>query len=398
MKRKTIIFNHKPLRLSTSIVTDESVPGRQTYDATTGGHIPDYTLTPLVLQPLVGMIDADGMLPSGGANGRLTNIRWEMLQANGTWKTVGTTDTDFSLVTEATNADHDGTAGRIYVRRNADPGHPISLRFSADFVDPRDGRTSRVAMNYSVRCDNATAPAATVSLDCSQCVYNPLSDPDLQTVTATVNSAEGTPAIGDYLLVWSLMDDSGKWTDVASANATMIEAKVSADGQSITIDRSLMGHVCRIRCQLRHSYTSKPGDADFNAMAPLSDHTPHAVCVICRKLPVTDCDLTVATNIPADSTKILAEISIRTQKGAVLKNTQGILQPVLRTARRTASGAGTMETVSTELATMLDTSKIDATHGMAVDYDVIDPGPLAILTDNDGTILTDDAGNILLFH
>lgn len=403
MKRTTIHFNHKPLQLSRSIVTDESVPGRQTYDATNGGHVPDYTLTPLILQPLIGLIDPDGVIPSGTSNGRLANIRWEQLGSDGkTWSAIATTDPDFAIVTEtgeAGNASSDGLAGRLYVKRNADPGKPINLRFSADFIDPRDDKTIRVAMDYCVQCDNATAPQATVSLDCAHCVYNPLADPDLMTVSATVNTADGNPSPGDYELVWDTMDGTGAWKDLADPDALQAAVSPAADGQSVMVDRSLMGDECSIRVRLRHSYSSKPGDPDFNAMTPLWNGTPHAVCVIRRKLPAIDAEPAIMRKIPTDTRQLFGELTVRTQKGMVLRGTGGVLLPKWSTGLGTASGATpAMEVVSTELSATISTDKVHKQYGMVVDCDVVDAGPLKVLTDINGTVMTDGNGTILLFH
>ena len=54
MKTRRFDFNFKPLQISRTIAVDGSVPGRQTYDAESGTFTPDYTLTPLIIQPRIG--------------------------------------------------------------------------------------------------------------------------------------------------------------------------------------------------------------------------------------------------------------------------------------------------------------------------------------------------------
>ena len=76
MKTRRFDFNWKSLQLQLSLTVDGSVPGRQNYSADTGEYTPDYTLTPFVLQPVVGVLDKDGVLTAGSVNHALANVSW----------------------------------------------------------------------------------------------------------------------------------------------------------------------------------------------------------------------------------------------------------------------------------------------------------------------------------
>ena len=76
MKVKRFDFNFKPLQLHISLAADGSVPDRQNYDADTDTYTPDYTLTPLIIQPAISRMDKDEVLQAGRVNHLLANIKW----------------------------------------------------------------------------------------------------------------------------------------------------------------------------------------------------------------------------------------------------------------------------------------------------------------------------------
>lgn len=57
MKTKRFDYNFRPLQMNVSFAVDGSVPGRQSYDADADEYTPDYTLTPLVIQPCISCMD-----------------------------------------------------------------------------------------------------------------------------------------------------------------------------------------------------------------------------------------------------------------------------------------------------------------------------------------------------
>ena len=59
MKTKRFDFNFRPLQINVSFSIDGSVPNRQTYDANNAEYTPDYTVTPVIIQPNVSRMDKD---------------------------------------------------------------------------------------------------------------------------------------------------------------------------------------------------------------------------------------------------------------------------------------------------------------------------------------------------
>ena len=133
MKTRRFDFNWKPLQLQISFSVDGSVPDKQNYSTDTQEYTPDYTLTPLIIQPIVSVIDKDEVIGAGCINHALTNIRWYE-NINGTQTLIGTGNSNYEITTSG------GSAGRIKVKRNAEPKVPITLVFYAEYVDSRTGQ------------------------------------------------------------------------------------------------------------------------------------------------------------------------------------------------------------------------------------------------------------------
>ena len=131
MKTKRFDFNWKPLQLQISFAVDGSVPDRQNYNADALEYTPDYTLTPLIIQPNVSILDKDEVLRAGLINQALANVRWYE-NINGVSTLIAPDNANYEIVTSG------GNAGRIKVKRNAQPKVPITLEFYAEYSDTRN--------------------------------------------------------------------------------------------------------------------------------------------------------------------------------------------------------------------------------------------------------------------
>ena len=96
MKKQRFDFNWKPLRIEISLSVEGSVPGSQNYDADNAEYTPDYTITPLVLQPRVSVIEKDGIIAAGSINHSLANIRWYEI-INGTKTQILSSNTNYEI-------------------------------------------------------------------------------------------------------------------------------------------------------------------------------------------------------------------------------------------------------------------------------------------------------------
>ena len=387
MKTKRLDFNFRPLKFSKSISLVGTTPGIQTYDAETGEYSPDYTTVPVVVQPSLSAIDPDEVMLSGPINAQLTNITWTEIEA-GVKKTIDTTNTQYGLTMTGDDA------GRVVVNRNATPGSPITLQFDADFIDPRTEQVTHFTMTYPIKCKNATLCQPVVLLDASDVsFYNPLRDQAEQTINASLLVGSVTAQADKCAFVWEVLRDSGAFTKWGS-NELDLEASVSEDGASFTVDRSLMGKKIVIRCRAKYSSSGNP------ASVPLKDSAPAKIVSIVRRIPKFEYDWAdVPINLPGGQKTVLPR-TIITDKTGVIPNPSAELLPIyyMATNPKLASGGPSYEMVGHGMQPTLSTDKISVTTGAIMGLDVKELNPLMLLTDGKGTILTDDKGTAFVFH
>lgn len=386
MKTRRFDFNYRPLQLNVAFTTGDSVPDRQTYEAFSGEYTPDYTITPLTIQPVVSRIDRDGVLPAGSVNQDLANVRWYEIKG-GVRTPVSSTDPGYECVTSG------GNAGRIRVRKNAEPQVPVTLEFFAEYPDPRTGQVYTVRGTYMIRCTNATRALPRLTLDAApQTVYNPLSDAAMQTVRASLRLGPDECPAACRAFVWEILRDGDTWS-AAGDDATLdYDVTVSADGTSCTVDRSLMGTELHLRCRALY-------DPDGNPSGMVADDScPCATAVFVRRLPRYEYDITgVPTNIPCGTLVLRPEASIRDTGGEV-PDPGRVLLPLWYIATNKASGPLAYRQVAHGMRPELPTTAMSVTHGAVVGLDVIDTGPLCAIEDSDGAIFEDGDGNILIIQ
>ena len=133
MKTRRFDFNWRPLQLQISIFVDGSVPDSQNYNADSQEYTPDYTITPVIIQPVISILDKDEVIHAGRINHALTNIRWYE-NINGTRTLIDTNNAYYEITSSG------GNAGRLKVKKNAQPKVPITLEFYAEYIDTRNSQ------------------------------------------------------------------------------------------------------------------------------------------------------------------------------------------------------------------------------------------------------------------
>ncbi|MCI1778779.1 MAG: hypothetical protein LKI53_02350 [Bacteroidales bacterium] len=384
MKTKRFDFNWKPLQLQISFTVDGSVPDKQNYNADTLEYTPDYTLTPLILQPCVSILDKDEVLPAGRVNHALTNVRWYET-INGVRRLISTEDTNYEITTTG------GLAGRIKVKKNVEPKVPITLEFYAEYIDARNSQVSTIRSTYMVSCSSAS-DLVRVELDAAeQTVYNPLSDPREQTVTATVWLGDSVCPAERYALVWEVLDGS-TWR--AAGNDAVLDSDITlnTDG-SVTIDRWLMGAEKKLRCRVKYSAEGTPAGVE------LTEASPSAEAVFVRRISKYECEISGAPyNIPTGILRIAPTAVIRNTNGEIT-NAEKELLPLWYIAKNKATGSLSYEQVGHGKSPILPTAAMDKTYGGVIGLDVVDRGPAGIARDNhDGKAIIDADGKLFIFH
>lgn len=384
MKTRRFDFNWKPLQLQVSFSADGSVPDNQNYNADTEEYTPDYTLTPLILQPIVSVIDKDDIITSGRVNRSLTNIKWYE-NINGTKNLISTDNSNY----EITQSGED--AGRIKVKRNAEPNVPITLIFNAEYVDSRTSQIFTIQGSYLIKCGSASSKVRVELNAADQTIYNPLVDTRTQTVKATVWVGDKPCDGSKYKLVWEVMDGS-TWREVGTDDVMDYDMTVNSDG-TLTIDKWLMGTDASIRCRVKYSADGHPDSVS------LTDASPSAIASFVRRIPKYEFDMAgVPYNIPSGTMSIAPEALVMDTNGKI-DNAENELLPLWYIAKNKASGSLNYSLVANGMEAVISTSAMDMTYGAVVGLDVVDRGYAGAWTDNaDGAVFCDADGSILIIH
>ena len=386
MKTRRFDFDFKPLQLSRTIATDGSVPSRQTYDAETGEYTPDYTLTALIIQPRIGQMDKDEILPSGSINHRLANVRWYEI-IDGTRALIASDNANYEITTSG------GNAGRIKVKKNAQPGHPITLEFYAEYQDPRTNQLHIIQDTFPVMCGNATAVPVLYLDAADQTIYDPLIDTDKQTVHASLKLGTKECDAANRVFVWELYREDGTWSEVGADATLDYFIAVAADGLSVTVDRSLMGESCALRCRAKYDSEGNPAGVTLDASSPSK------IVEFVRRIHKYDFDIVdCPVNIPAGLLAIAPQASIYDTHGEIA-NAEKELIVLWYVATNKASGALSYTQIAHgKTPDTLPTSAMSDQYGAVYGIDVKDIGPVAAWEDGDGKVFEDGDGNIILIH
>ena len=386
MKTKRFDFNFKPLQINVSLVCEGGVPDAQNYDADTNTYTPDYTLINLIIQPRIGRIDKDEVLASGEVNKDLANIKWEQIVSGKRVEITDSTATNppFTVVRSG------GNAGRLTIKQNVKPQIPLNLVFSCDYTDPRTGQVYHIERTKQVQCKNSTTYTPLLVLDAAaQTIYNPLKDPDTQTVHASLRLGANECPTAKRLFVWEKMREDGTFTTVGEDTTLDYDVEVSADGSNCTVNRSLMGTELYLRCRAKYDINGNPSSVT------LSDGAPTAMVAFIRRLPKFEFDMSEApTNIPSGLLAISPTAKIWDTNGSI-NNPERELLPLWSIA---TNGTGTLSysLIAHGMNPILSTAKISNSLGGVYGLDVKDVGPTCAWEDSDGAVFEDGDGNIIL--
>ena len=385
MKTRRFDFNFRPLQINIGFAVDGSVPNKQNYDADTGTYTPDYTLTPLIIQPQVSCIDKDEFLAAGSINHQLANVKWYEI-VGGVSTLIESSNTNYEVIASG------GQAGRIKVKKNAQPKVPITLEFHAEFSDPRTGQLHTIVRTFSIMCGNSTRFIPELVLDAAdQTIYNPLTDPDMQTVHASLRLGLNECAIANRIFVWEIYRaDSNTWTEVGTDTTLDYDVTVAADGASCTVNRSLMGTELYLRCRAKYDIGGNPSGV------ALTDAAPCKIVSFIHRIPKFEYDVTgVPVNIPVGILAIAPEASIWDATGAI-QNPERELLPLWYIATNKASGILSYTQVAHGLKPTIHTTAMSLSYGAVIGLDVKDVGPLCAFEDSDGAVFEDAGGNVIL--
>ena len=384
MKTRRFDFNWRPLQLQISLAVEGSVPDQQNYNADTKEFTPDYTITPVIIQPVISILDKDEVIPAGRINHKLTNIRWYEI-INGAKTLIASDNTSYEINNSGDKA------GRIMVIKNARPKEPITLNFYAEYTDTRNGQLLIIQGSYLLVCKTAS-DLIRVELDAAeQTVFNPITDTTMQTVTATVWLGDHVCDASKYELVWEMQDEAGEW-HICESDAVM-DYDITIDGNTATINRWLMGSELHLRCRCKYDPNGNPSSVS------LTDGTPQAEVVFVRRIPKYEYDYTgVPYNVPAGILAICPTAVVHSAKGEI-DGWEKELLPLWYIATNKASGSLSYSLVAHGQNPTIPTTAMDKNYGAVIGLDVKDRGYAGAFTDAaDGAVFCDADGAVLIIH
>lgn len=385
MKTKRFDFNFRPLQINVCMSVEGSVPDVQNYDADTDEYTPDYTITPLTIQPGISRLDKDEILSAGRVNQDLANIRWYEVSSNGTKTLIEASNTSYEITASG------GTAGRIKVKKNAKPQLTINLLFTAEYTDTRTNQIHTLQASFQVQCKNATSYIPQLVLDAApQTIYDPLTDEDTQVVHASLKLGANECPTANRLFVWEKFRSDNTWTQVGTDTTLDYDVSVSSDGATCTVNRTLMGTELYLRCRAKYDKNGSPSGVT------LGNSSPERIISFIRRIPKYEYDISgLPVNIPAGILSIAPEAKIWNTKGDVADPEKELL-PLWYIATNKQTGSLSYSPIAHGIAPILPTDALSDLYGAVVGLDVKDVGPACAWEDSDGQLFEDSDGKLIL--
>lgn len=374
-KKKSLNINYRPLQASISMQVVTSVPDRQFYSAMDKSFTPDYTLTPLTLFPHCAAVDADSMSAPKAINSELTNMKWYE-RIGGVQKLISS-GTDYVITQTGDNK------GQIQVKKNSSIVNPITLEFSAEYVDVRTNQVLKYTASKVIIVSDSSSPQPVLTLDSPDTVqWYPVRDVLNQTITAKLMAGNKDITEDERVKFWWYrVLSTGALEEIVDGNGDNDWEIVSVNKNVLVVNRDFIGdeqtYVCKAAYRETGSLPSSPDLFDQSATTR-----------IVRYIPRIECDFKgIVTGCPAGTSYIYPQGYVRDSKGVISSPEEWFkfIWMVKKPGASDYSKAG--EGVS---------PTIPFTEGMLLDLQIEDRGAQAILIDDtDESVLQDADGNVL---
>ena len=374
-KKKSLNINYRPLQASISMQVVTSVPDRQFYSAMDKSFTPDYTLTPLTLFPRCAAVDADSMSAPKAINSELTNMKWYE-RIGGVQKLISS-GTDYVITQTGENK------GQIQVKKNSSIANPITLEFSAEYVDVRTNQVLKYTASKVIIVSDSSSPQPVLTLDSPDTVqWYPVRDVLNQTITAKLMAGNKDITEDERVKFWWYrVLSTGALEEIVDGNGDNDWEIVSVNKNVLVVNRDFIGdeqtYVCKAAYREAGSLPSSPDLFDQSATTR-----------IVRYIPRIECDFKgIVTGCPAGTSYIYPQGYVRDAKGMISSPEEWFkfIWMVKKPGASDYSKAG--EGVS---------PTIPFTEGMLLDLQIEDRGAQAILIDDtDESVLQDADGNVL---
>lgn len=374
-KRKNLDINYRPLRPSISMQVVSGVPDRQTYRSADKSYVPDYTLTPLTLFPRCAAVDADSTSAAKAINSELTNLKWYEL-LGGVRKMIESGN-EYIVTQSGENK------GQIQVKKNSSISNPITLEFSADYVDSRTNQVLTYKSSCVIVVSDGSTPQPVLLLDSpNTVVWNPVRDVLQQTMTARLMVGDMDMTEDDRVkFFWYRVLSTGALEQITDGNGDNDFEVVSVDRNVLVIDRDFIGeeqsYVCKAVYRENGSLPSSPATSD-----------PVKTTRIRRCIPRLECDYKgVVSGCPAGTKFIYPE--------AYITDTVGVIPNPEEWFRFIWYAKKPGESAFSPIAEGVSPT-IPFVEGMLLELEVEDKGPQALIVDDDDSnlLITGEDGSV----
>ena len=371
--KKGLNINYRPLQTSISMVVVTSVPDRQFYSATDKSYTPDYTLTPLTLFPRCAAIDKDSTSAAKSVNSELTNMKWYE-RIGGVQKLISS-GTDYVITQTGENK------GQIQVKKNSSIANPITLEFSADYVDTRTNQVLTYRASKVIIVSDSSSPQPVLTIDSPDTVqWYPVRDVLQQTITAKLMAGNRDITDDDRVKFWWYrVLSTGALEQIVDGNGNNDWEIVSVDRNVLVINRDFIGDEQTYVCKAAYRETG-----DVPASPDTYDQSVSTRIV--RYIPRLECDFKgVISGCPAGTSYIYPQGYVRDSKG-VISNPEEWFRFVWMGKKPGA-------TSYTQVGEGMNPT-IAFVEGMLLDLQIEDKGPQALIVDDndDNIYITDEDG------
>lgn len=171
----------------------------QWYYANNGVFMPDRSITPLTLIPVLSAFDPD---TSTVYTPSFSQVSWYVTEWNGT----AYAESEITNTTDSSEASYVKLpSGYLKVKKNCGDGHSITIRCVATYIDPRDIATTSTVESSAIISTNrdATTIFPTIDILNEKCtLYSPLTDNSSLFTFQAVVMMQGADITNDVVVEW----------------------------------------------------------------------------------------------------------------------------------------------------------------------------------------------------
>ena len=384
IKRLNVIYT--PLNVSVAILQNGGSL-TQSHCAETSEYIPDRSLTPLVLTPVVYVQDPDSIIDNGKAS--LTGVAWYALPediAKGLSKaTYLETELSQYLITDATDGYTLEKDGSLRVEKNVPYLSPVVLVFTANVPDLRSGKLIKVQDSVMLSTTSIAVPGSLTLDKPAAWGFNPIEDEGIRTIRASLLLGGVAPDPAKVKTAFWWYRASGASEVLISGDDLFFES--GQNTPALVIDPEYLDEE-RLICKAEYALQGEtlPAAPSANCLT--------AETVVTRRYPAYDFENYVHGGVEVSPTASHVKNECVVTVGQKVLDSPSRYFTVIWSIKDAVFGAE-WRILGYGDSIMIPASEIE--QGADVGLELEEFEPLGAMADDSGDELTDDDGNLLTF-